>query len=151
MNKCILTGRITKDLELRHTTGERAVCNFTIAVNERATEDVDFIDCEVWGKTAENLVNYQSKGSLIAVIGRLKKKDYTDKENNKRNKSYVVAEEIEFLEKKSPAKSGQNEQKLDFYCNNNDTNVAVKEQNEAIKTNPYEEFGAMIDEEDIPF
>lgn len=134
MNKCILTGYITKDLELRHTTGEKSVCNFTIAVNERATEDVDFIDCESWGKTAENLVNYQSKGSLIAVIGRLKKRGYTDKDGNKRYKSYVVAEEIEFLGKKSPDKSGQNEQKPDA-------------------VDPFADFGTSIsiDEEDMPF
>ena len=135
MNKCILTGRITKDLELRHTTGERAVCNFTIAVNERASEDVDFIDCEVWGKTAENLVNYQSKGSLIAVIGRLKKKDYTDKDNNKRNKSYVVAEEIEFL--------GAKKQE----------NASKEETTRTDAVDPYAEFGASIsiDMDDIPF
>jgi single-strand DNA-binding protein len=132
MNKCILTGRITKDLELRHTTGERVVCNFTIAVNERASEDVDFIDCEVWGKTAENLVNYQSKGSLIAVIGRLKKKDY-EKDGIKKYKSYVIAEEIEFL----GAKKQEN---------------ASKEET-TIEVNPYADFGASIsiDEEDIPF
>lgn len=134
MNKCILTGRITKDLELRHTTGERAVCNFTIAVNERATEDVDFIDCEVWGKTAENLVNYQSKGSLIAVIGRLKKKDY-EKDGIKKYKSYVVAEEIEYL--------GAKKQE----------NASKEETTRTDAVDPYAEFGASIsiDEEDIPF
>ena len=132
MNKCILTGRITKDLELRNTPNNKSVCNFTIAVNERATEDVDFIDCEVWGKTAENLVNYQSKGSLIAVIGRLKKKDY-EKDGIKKYKSYVVAEEIEYL----GAKKQEN---------------ASKEET-TIEVNPYADFGASIsiDEEDIPF
>lgn len=131
MNKCILTGRITKDLELRKTNSDKSVCNFTIAVNERATEDVDFIDCEAWGKTAENLCEYQSKGNLIAVFGRLKKRDYEDKDGNKRNKSYIVADEIEFLEKKSP----------DAAANN------------TVEVNPYEDFGKSIsiDEDDMPF
>lgn len=131
MNKCILTGRITKDLELRHTTGERCVCNFTIAVNERATEDVDFIDCEVWGKQAENLCEYQSKGNMIAVFGRLKRKDYTDKDGNKRTRNYVIADDVEFLEKKKPDAAANNK----------------------VEVNPFEDFGKSIaiDEEDIPF
>lgn len=134
MNKCILTGRITKDLELRKTNSDKSVCNFTIAVNERATEDVDFIDCEVWGKAAENLCEYQSKGNMIAVFGRLKRRDYEDKDGVKRTKNYVIADDVEFLEKKKPDKSGKVEQSPEI-------------------VNPYEDFGKSIsiDEEDIPF
>lgn len=131
MNKCILTGRITKDLELRKTNSDKSVCNFTIAVNERATEDVDFIDCEVWGKTAENLCEYQSKGNMIAVFGRLKRRDYEDKDGVKRTKNYVIADDVEFLEKK----------KTDAAANN------------TVEVNPFEDFGKSIaiDEESIPF
>ena len=132
MNKVALTGRITRDLELRYTTNNKAVCSFTIAVNERATEDVDFIDCEVWGKIAENLCNYQGKGSLIGVIGRIKKRDY-EKDGNKVYRTYVVADEIDFLSK-SPDKAGSNEQKPD-------------------EVNPFEDFAQeiSIDENDLPF
>ena len=133
MNKCILTGRITKDLELRYTNSNKPVCNFTIAVNEPITRDgerqADFISCEVWNKRAENLVNYQSKGNLIAVMGRIKERSYDDKDGNKKYKTYVLVDDIEYLEKKSQ----------DAAANN------------TIEVNPYEEFGTMIDEEDIPF
>jgi single-strand DNA-binding protein len=131
MNKCILTGRITKDLELRKTNNDKSVCNFTIAVNERATEDVDFIDCEVWGKAAENLCEYQSKGNMIAVFGRLKRRDYEDKDGVKRTKNYVIADDVEFLEKKKPDTAANNK----------------------VEVNPFEDFGKSIaiDENDIPF
>lgn len=132
MNKVALTGRITRDLELRYTTNNKAVCSFTIAVNERATEDVDFIDCECWGKIAENLCNYQGKGSLIGVIGRIKKRDY-EKDGNKVYRTYVVADEIEFMGQKSSGKEAAPA--------------------EAIESNPFEEFGQSIsiDEEELPF
>jgi single-strand DNA-binding protein len=129
MNKCILTGRITKDLELRYTNNNKPVCNFTIAVNERATEEVDFIYCEVWNKKAENLVNYQSKGNLIAVMGKIKERSYDDKDGNKKYKTYVLVDDIEYLEKKN----------TDAVANN------------TIEVNQFEDVGLSIDEDDIPF
>ena len=129
MNKCILTGRITKDLDLRYTNNNKPVCNFTIAVNERASEDVDFIYCEVWNKKAENLVNYQSKGNLIAVIGRIKEKSYDDKDGIKKYKTYVLVDDIEYLEKKN-------------------TDAAA---NNTIEVDNFEDMGLSIDESNLPF
>lgn len=79
MNKVILTGRLTRDPELRYTANNKAVCDFTIATNRPVVRDgervADFINCRVWGKTAENLTKYQNKGNLIAVIGRMQVDD----------------------------------------------------------------------------
>lgn len=153
MNSVILTGRICNDLELRYTNNDKAVCEFTLATNRIGNENTDFITCVVFGGQAENLKKYQSKGSMIGVEGSYRVDRYQDKDGNNRYKHYVFTERVHFLERKSPDESGQNEQKPDFYCNNNDTNVAVKEQNEAIKTNPYEEFGQQIQitDADLPF
>ena len=60
----------------------------------------DFINCRVWNKSAENLVKYQTKGNLIAVIGRMQVDRYEDKEGNTRYSNYVLVEDLEYLERK---------------------------------------------------
>ena len=95
MNKVILIGRITKDLEIRYTSNEKAVCEFSLAIN-RDKENTDFINCVVWNKPAENLVKYQGKGSLISVIGELRTDTY-EKDGEKRYKTYVLVNNIEYL------------------------------------------------------
>lgn len=101
MNNVNLIGRITRDLELRQTTSGQAVCEFSLAVNRTRQEGVDFINITVWGKQAENLTKYQSKGSLIAVSGSLRVDKYETKEGEKRNRVYVLANSIEYLSNKS--------------------------------------------------
>ena len=104
MNKVILVGRLTRDPELRYTANNKAVCDFTIATNRPVVRDgervADFINCRVWGKTAENLVKYQTKGNLIAVIGRMQVDNYTDKDGNNRYNTYLLVEELEYLQSK---------------------------------------------------
>ena len=104
MNKVILIGRLTRDPELRYTANNKAVCDFTVATNRPVVRDgvrvADFINCRVWNKTAENLVKYQTKGNLIAVIGRMQVDRYEDKEGNTRYSNYVLVEELEYLERK---------------------------------------------------
>ena len=94
MNKVILTGRITKDLELRKTKSDKSVCEFTLATNR------DFVSCMVWNQQAENLRKFQGKGSLIAVFGELRTDSY-EIDGNKRYKTYVLVSNIEFLSKKT--------------------------------------------------
>jgi len=104
MNRCIITGRIANNLELRSTSTGKSVCEFRLATNRptnRGGERVaDFINCRVWNKTAENLVKYQTKGNLIAVIGRLQVDSYKDKDGNNRYSNYVLVEDLEYLERK---------------------------------------------------
>ena len=78
MNRICLIGRITKDLELRYTPSNKAVCDFTLAVN-RDKENADFINCVVWEKQAENLKKYQGKGSLIGLDGQLRCESFEKK------------------------------------------------------------------------
>lgn len=104
MNKVILTGRLTRDPELRYTANNKAVCDFTIATNRPVVRDgervADFINCRVWNKTAENLGKYQAKGNMIAVAGRMQVDNYQDNEGKNRNYTYVLVEDLEYLERK---------------------------------------------------
>lgn len=100
MNKAIITGRLTKDVDLRTTQSGKSVASFTVAV-DRMDEGADFIDCVAWGKTAENMQRYLSKGSKVLVLGRLSKRSYEDRNGNKRSLTEVVAENVEFLDSRS--------------------------------------------------
>lgn len=95
-NKVTLVGRISTDLELRYTGSNKAYCRFNLAVN-RMNEGTDFIPVTVWGKPAENLVQYQSKGSLILVDGSISMNNYTDKDGNNRTSFEVMTSNIQFL------------------------------------------------------
>lgn len=100
MNKAVLAGRLTKDVDLRFTTEGKAVANFTLAVNRYYDrEKADFIPVVVWGKIAENCDKYIGKGSRVAVSGRIQTRSYEDKNGINRYITEIVADEVEFLEK----------------------------------------------------
>ena len=103
MNKSILIGRLTKDVELKYTpSNQTAVTSFTLAVDRKAQKgkekETDFINIVLWGKTAENAAQYTGKGKLIAVIGRIQTRSYEAKDGGKRYVTEVVGEEVRFLE-----------------------------------------------------
>lgn len=101
MNKVILTGRTTRDLELKYTPSEKAVAQFTLAVNKRGKNDLaDFITCEVWERTAEVMSMYVRKGHKVGIIGRIKTDSYEDSQGQRKYVTKVVVEELEFLESK---------------------------------------------------
>lgn len=98
MNKVMLVGRLTKMPELKEVK-DKKVCEFTIATNRINGQDADFINCVAWNSQAENLCKYQVKGNIIGVIGELRIDNY-EIEGNKRYKTYVYVNNIEFLSKK---------------------------------------------------
>lgn len=101
MNKVILIGRTTRDIDLRYTNSQKAVTQFSLAVKKRGKDDLaDFITCEAWGKTAEIMSKYVMKGHKIGIIGRIKSDSYEDKNGQRKYVTKVVVEELEFLEKK---------------------------------------------------
>ena len=109
MNKVVLIGRLTQNPELRYTQAGKEVASFTLAVNRFRKDDVaDFIRCSCWGKTAENLAKYQTKGNQIAIAGRIRTGSYNDKDGKKVYTTEVVADEIEYLGSK---RDSQNENK----------------------------------------
>ena len=147
MNQVVLTGRLTRDVEVRYTQNDKAVANFTLATNRPVVRDgeetADFINCIVWGKQAENLAKYQGKGSLIGVFGKLQVRDFEDSKGNKRYITEVVVDNIEYLGTKKEI-----------------TTEYDAVQNARRETNPFEEFGNSIKDEgngieisdsDLPF
>lgn len=102
MNKVILIGNLTRDPELRTTSGGTSFCTFSIAVNRNFTNaagerEADFINITVWRGTAENCAKYLTKGRKVAVVGSLQSRNYEDKDGNKRYTMDVVADDVEFL------------------------------------------------------
>lgn len=100
INTCTLVGRITKDLTLNATQSGNKYCQFTLAVNRRGTDEADFINCVAWNKSAENLCQYMSKGSLIGIVGRIQTRSYENKQGQRIYITEVVADSVTFLEKK---------------------------------------------------
>lgn len=103
MNKTILIGRTTKDIELRKIVGSKSkgteatvVANFTLAVDDRKSDETSFINCVAWGNLAELLERYIKKGMPVVLWGRLRTYDYKDKDGNRRYATEVVAEGFEF-------------------------------------------------------
>lgn len=104
MNKVMLVGRMVADPEVRYTQGENsyAIANYRLAVERRQkTNDgqtADFINCKAFGKTAEFIEKYFSKGRRIGVIGRINTGSYTNRENQKVYFVEVIADEVEFVD-----------------------------------------------------
>lgn len=99
MNITVLIGRLTKDVEVRYTSGSQtAVASFNVAV-DRYGDGTDFPRCKAFGKTAENLGRYCHKGSKIAIRGRIETGSY-EKDGKTIYTQEVVADSIEFLDSK---------------------------------------------------
>lgn len=111
MNKVILVGRLTKDPELRYTANNQTpVAKFTLAVNrvfkQEGQPDADFIPIVVWGKQAENCEKYLSKGSLVAVAGRIQTRSW-EQEGKKHFATEIIADEVHFLSKAQTKEENQ--------------------------------------------
>jgi single-strand binding protein len=117
INRVVLVGRLTKDPELRYTPNGVAACTFTLAVNrpftnQQGDRDADFINCVAWRGTAENLANYQKKGNLIGIDGRIQTRSYEGNDGKRRYIAEVIAESVQFLEpKKDETTKQQSQQK----------------------------------------
>lgn len=94
MNYVILSGRLTRDPEVRYTNSKKAVCSFSVAVRE-SKEAVSFHNCVAWEKTAELLDEYFSKGDGITLWGRLQNRQY-EKDGQKRTVTEILVNGFEF-------------------------------------------------------
>lgn len=144
MNKVILVGRISSEIELRYTESNIPVATFSMAINRQHTNqngerEADFIKVVVWRKPAENLKDYMSKGSRIGVVGSIQTRSYQDADGNNRYITEVVANEIEYLESKKQGEIAREQEE-----------ITPPEKEEK---NPFEEFGEQIsiDESELPF
>ena len=106
LNKSIIGGRLTADVELKTTPSGVSVCSFTIAVNRKANREVtDYIDCVAWRGAAEFICKYFRKGSSICVTGEIQTRSWTDNNGNKRYATEVIVDDTYFVDSKSSAPS----------------------------------------------
>lgn len=103
-NKVLLMGNLTRDVQLKHTSGNQPVAEIGLAVNRKYRtkdgqdrEEVTFVDCECWGTRAEVIAKWFSKGKPIFIEGRLKLDTWEDKDGQKRSKLRVVVDDFQFV------------------------------------------------------
>ncbi|MBA3591750.1 single-stranded DNA-binding protein [Methylibium sp.] len=113
VNRVFLIGNCTRDPQVKMISGDRAVANFGLAINERwkdkdgqQKESTVFVDCEAWGRTAELVGQYVIKGKPLFVEGKLKLDTWDDKDGGKRSKLKVVVDSVQFLGSKSSGDAG---------------------------------------------
>ncbi len=104
LNRIVLIGRLTKDVDLRFTASGKPTANFTLAVdrpyrNQQGEKEADFIPVVVWNKLAEHCANYIGKGRLVAVDGRLQIRSYDGNDGQRKYITEVVAETVKFLDR----------------------------------------------------
>lgn len=137
INSVTLVGRITKEIELRKTQSNTSVCNFTVAVDRRFTQNgekqADFISCIAWKQGAEFLDRYATKGTIVSVEGRIQTRTY-DGQNGKVYVTEVVADHVQII-------SQRNQES------------ATAQSNQAPAANNEEEpnENLTIDDDDLPF
>ncbi len=112
MNRVVLVGRLTKNIDLRYTPNGVAVANFTLAVNrpfksQDGEQQADFVQVQVWRKPAENAANYLKKGSLCGVDGRIQTRNFEGQDGKRVYVTEVVADSVQFLEPKRDGQSTQ--------------------------------------------
>ncbi len=158
MNKVILMGRLTRDVEIRYTAGENsmAIARFTLAVDRKYKRDgeatADFINCVSFGKTAEFADKYFRQGLKIAVTGRIQTGSYTNRDGQKVYTTEVVVEEQEFAESKSSSEArgntGGNTNNSGGWSSNQYRNSGGNQQNSFADQDG---FMRAPDNDDLPF
>lgn len=122
INRAVLTGRLTRDVELRYTQSGNAAGSFTLAVdrnfkNANNERESDFINCVIWRQSAENFANFTHKGSLVGIEGRIQTRNYENKQGQRVYVTEVVVENFALLEPKQNNSNGTSNSNQ--YSNNN--------------------------------
>lgn len=114
MNKAIISGRLTRDPEVRYSQSSEpiAVVRFSVACNrkfKRENEpDADFINCVAFGKTGEFISKFFNKGKMIGIVGSIRTNSWTDASGQKRYSTEIYVEEADFLESKAASEMNAN-------------------------------------------
>ena len=143
MNVVILMGRMTRDPELKYTSGGKAFANFSLAV-QKTKDEVEFIDCTAWEKTAETIAEYFRKGNRILIQGRLSVSNY-EQNGEKRKSTKVVVNSFEFVESSGTSGNTGGYQQQQSFSNNTKKPVSV--QNDTYE----DDNDDMDDDEEFPF
>ncbi len=115
LNKVMLIGRLGRDPEIRYSSNNTPICNFSLATSERIRKGDNFEEKTEWhrivvfGNQAENASKFLKKGSLVFVDGKIQSRTYQDKDGNERNVFEIIANSLNFLDSKENSYSGQPE------------------------------------------
>ncbi|GJM84079.1 single-stranded DNA-binding protein [Paenibacillus sp. HMSSN-139] len=144
MNKFIGIGRWSSEIELKYTPTGKAVANTNIAINEYygGNETTTYLPVVMWGKTAENVAQYSSKGRLVAIEGKIRVRSW-ETENGKRYVTEVIADNVRFLESNregGAGGSGTREESPFGGSNNRGGGFSPRNQND-----PFSDDGKPID------
>jgi len=135
-NIVVLQGNLTKNAELLYAPTGTAIGKFTIAVNRKTKEKEEtlFMDCTIFGKYAESMVKYLTKGRKITVNGYLRQENWVDNNNNKRSKIVLIVDNISFCS-----------------SSKDKANTDAADTDSMSSSQPSDHTSIDIDEEDIPF
>ena len=112
INNVVLVGRVTREIELKHTSNNLAYANFTLAVNrnfknQNGEREADFINIVIWRQQAENLVNWAKKGTLLGITGRIQTRNYENQQGQRVYVTEVVADNFQILGKREAQANAQ--------------------------------------------
>ena len=147
MNKAIIIGRLTRDPEMRTTTSGINSTTFTVAVsrnytNQSGEREADFLNCVAWRKQAENIAKYCTKGTQVAVEGRIQTRSYDAQDGTKRYVTEIIADNVTFL----GGKGGNVPSDGNFVGSDNIATTDISE-------DPFKDFGeeVALSDDDLPF
>ena len=147
MNKVIIIGRLVRDPEMRTTASGTNSTTFTVAVsrtytNQNGERDTDFLNCVAWRKQAENIAKYCTKGTQVAVEGRIQTRSYDAQDGTKRYVTEIIADNVTFLGGK-----GSNVSENENFVG--ESNIATTD----ISEDPFKDFGeeVALSDDDLPF
>ncbi len=154
INRVVISGNLTRDPELRSTAGGMAVLSLGIAVNDRRRnqqtgewEDYpNFVDCTMFGARAESLSRYLSKGTKVAIEGKLRYSSW-ERDGQKRSKLEVVIDDLEFMSSRNGSQNADGGSYGGGYSQNYSQNYAPQ----APAPAPIVETSSSVYDEDIPF
>lgn len=162
MNKVILMGRLTRDVEMRQTPSGVSLARFSIAVNRRfagkdAQQQADFINCVAWRQTGEFISRYFQKGSMIAVVGSIQSRSWDGQDGKKQYATEVVVDEAYFTGSRAETGThGSGYQNQNFGgSGQSDFNASAPEQNSQSNFGDDFDMDGFADldgsEDDLPF
>ncbi len=158
MNKVILIGRLSRDPEMRTTGSGISVTRFTVAVSrpynsQNGQPATDFINCVAWRRQAENIAKYCSKGSQVAVEGRIQTGSYDGTDGQRHYTTDIVADNVTFLGSRSNATDTSNFSNADYSQPMPSYNEPQEMETTDVSEDPFKDFGDEIalSDDDLPF
>ena len=163
MNKVFLIGRLTRDPDLRYGASNNAVMRASLAVdrqftNQNGERETDFINIVAFGNRAETMKKYLTKGSQIAVSGRIQTGSYDDKDGKRVYTTDVIVDEFQFLDSKNSRVADTNDSSIASTNSSSESNLTPYDFSDTTNNNdgdidPFKDFGdkVEIDDSDLPF